>query len=1008
MVIIFTISLILQIILMFMLRLITINCYCLLILTCISVVPLFAQNTQNWQQKIATTLQVTLDDKQHMLRAHIMMDYTNNSPDTLHYIYMHLYPNAYKNNQTALAKQFLRDNITKFYYSTDEEKGWIDSLDFKVNQVKTIWEKTADIDVVKLLLPSPLLPGSTVEIATPFRVKLPIVFSRLGHAGQSYQISQWFPKTAVYDNKGWHAFPYLNYGEFYSEFGSYDVSITLPKNYIVMATGNLVNEEEHAWLQTLYKETLEDTKKRDTISDTAYKTIRFTENNIHDFAWFADKKWKVGIDTIVDTNLLQPVIAYSCYFPHNHAIWKHSLEHAKQAIVGFSNKIGAYPYQTVKIVEGALKAGGGMEYPTVTIINAVSSVDALQQVVVHEIGHNWFYGMLASNERQHAWMDEGFTSYYEQKICNENKAVNTVRLFDEDRLYRAVSAAVNNAHGSQPICLHSNDFSEKNYGLDLYYRSVKMIAYLAAYMGTDIYNNAMQQYFMQWQFKHPSPEDLQNVLQAATNKDISWFFTTAITSALNPDFKVGKKINENQILVHNKRALKVPIQVYYVNGTDTVFSEWKISNAKVDTVTFEQVPDNNAVINISPVIPDTWYSNNSSKQPFKIRAFMGLNDQAGNKMWIAPALGYNLYDGFMLGGLLHNLSIPTSKVQFGLAPMFGFKSQELSGAGFVHYDIYFKKGFINKIAWSLQGKSFTFFSNKSRHYPDLRYYKLAPAALFHFRKPYFNGKIERSLRLKLYAIQLEKYTGYVQIDNEYYPSSVKKEPVSWYYTMQYLHKNVSVLNPFSYQLDLQANKEFIKLGLVGKVKIDYGRKNKGVNLRGFAGKFIPLVDHINSQARHFLTINHGGVNDYLLDETYIGRTARNDFWANQSSGHEGAFYSNTALYARPIGLSDNWMLGANVSIDLPFSPLKIFGNFVYSKPSAYFLNLQENTWQYEMGLELKINDWFAVAAPLIVSKDIRDYRRFILGDAIFWRTLSFRINLAQLQYDKLAIQALNL
>ncbi|MCK7473948.1 MAG: hypothetical protein MZV49_11405 [Rhodopseudomonas palustris] len=184
------------------------------------------------------------------------IEYINNSPNELEYIYFHLWPNAYKNGETALAKQKGKFNNWHEYESMI---GYIDSLDFKINGQSAKWEiDSKHIDIRKLILNNPLKPGEKIKITTPFYVKIPYcTISRLGHGGQSYQITQWYPKPAVYDKYGWHQFPYLNMGEFYSEFGSFDVSITLPQNYVVGATGDLQNPEELIWLDELAKRTAE-------------------------------------------------------------------------------------------------------------------------------------------------------------------------------------------------------------------------------------------------------------------------------------------------------------------------------------------------------------------------------------------------------------------------------------------------------------------------------------------------------------------------------------------------------------------------------------------------------------------------------------------------------------------------------------------------------------------------------------------------------------------------------
>ncbi|MFM2195443.1 MAG: hypothetical protein RL092_1043, partial [Bacteroidota bacterium] len=178
-----------------------------------------------FQQDVAYTIQVKLDDTKHMLNGSESFTYKNNSQNELKEIYMHIWPNAYKNSKTALARQLARMKNFVLFTTLEENKGFIDSLDFSVNGQKVNWTYHPEhIDICIINLPTPLKPGQTCTIATPFRVKLPSgSISRLGHVGQSYQITQWYPKPAVYDRTGWHAMPYLTQGEFYSEYGSYDV-----------------------------------------------------------------------------------------------------------------------------------------------------------------------------------------------------------------------------------------------------------------------------------------------------------------------------------------------------------------------------------------------------------------------------------------------------------------------------------------------------------------------------------------------------------------------------------------------------------------------------------------------------------------------------------------------------------------------------------------------------------------------------------------------------------------
>src|ERR1700741_3980797 len=231
------------------------SCYFLLVFTHCT---MLAQDGY-FQQEVNYKITVQLNDIKHELAALEELKYTNNSPVELPYLYFHIWPNAYKNNQTDLAKQLLENGDTHMYFADEKELGFIDSLDFKVNGSAIKWEiDPKHIDICKLFLEQPLKQGESITITTPFHVKIPSAeISRLGHLDQAYMITQWYPKPAVFDANGWNAMPYLNQGEFYSEFGSFDVSITLPKNYLLAATGDRIDQdnEEEKFLEDKFEET---------------------------------------------------------------------------------------------------------------------------------------------------------------------------------------------------------------------------------------------------------------------------------------------------------------------------------------------------------------------------------------------------------------------------------------------------------------------------------------------------------------------------------------------------------------------------------------------------------------------------------------------------------------------------------------------------------------------------------------------------------------------------------
>lgn len=227
----------------------------------------FAQGAADYfQQETNYTIDVELNDSLHTLEGTVDIEYKNNAPQALNEIYLHLWANAYKTKTSEFTKQKLEQGNRDFYFAPPSDMGGFEGISIRINgKVATwnYWKKSKEI--VKIELTKPLASGETLLINTDFKLQIPASYSRLGRVGQSYQMTQWFPKPAVFDKDGWHLMPYLDQGEFYSEFGSFDVKITLPKNYVVGATGVLQTPSEKEFIDQRIQDTKDgkdDTWKR--------------------------------------------------------------------------------------------------------------------------------------------------------------------------------------------------------------------------------------------------------------------------------------------------------------------------------------------------------------------------------------------------------------------------------------------------------------------------------------------------------------------------------------------------------------------------------------------------------------------------------------------------------------------------------------------------------------------------------------------------------------------------
>ncbi|MEA3316467.1 MAG: M1 family metallopeptidase, partial [Bacteroidota bacterium] len=556
-------------------------------------------NAQEYfQQEVNYTIKVELNDKANELYAYESIQYTNNSPDNLDFIYFHLWPNAYKNNSTALAKQKIYSKGKHILFENKKQQGYIDSLNFKVNGEKVnIVYDNENIDICKIILNKGLKSNETITITTPFHVKLPKgTISRLGHLKQSYKITQWYPKPAVYDKNGWHAMPYLDIGEFYSEYGSFDVSITLPKNYVVGATGNLVTESEKKWMQqkafeTAQKENWSDSIIKTPKSSKELKTIRFTENNVHDFAWFADKRYNVQKDTVILPHSGRKVNTWALYPDNERKLWNKSNEYINDALYYYSLWYGDYAYNNCTAIFGRRgSVGNGMEYPTITAIGHSSNAFMLEMVIMHEVGHNWFYGMLGFNERRYPWMDEGINTFSEMRyfatkypdtnrlhnMITENKKLAKflgIEKFPYKQMQKIeylISASLNI---DQSASLTSTDYTSMNYAFITYAKAGRVMHHLHKYLGEKKFNKIMQKFFAEWQFKHPYPEDIKKAFEENTKENFDWLFTDLLTTTKKIDYKIKRK-KENLILVKNKGDINSPLSISGVKNDKTVFTKW--------------------------------------------------------------------------------------------------------------------------------------------------------------------------------------------------------------------------------------------------------------------------------------------------------------------------------------------------------------------------------------------------------------------------------------------------
>ncbi len=927
----------------------------------------FCQPENYWQQEVNYNITVSLNDREHTLTGFEKIEYTNHSPDTLHFIWFHIWPNAYKNDKTAFSDQLLENGNTGFYFSDKEEKGYINRLDFKVDDITAEMEDHPQhIDIIKLVLPSPLAPGKTITITTPFHVKLPYNFSRGGHDGESYQVTQWYPKPAVYDQNGWHEMPYLDQGEFYSEFGNFDVTITVPDNYVVAATGVLQNEEEKEWLKKRASFEWEPEKKRIKkggttktiiqefpVSSNGIKILRYKQDRVHDFAWFADKRFIVSQDTC-QLPSGKVVEVYSYYTSAEKKYWEKSVGFAKDAIRTRSEWIGEYPFSVVSVVQGPESFGGGMEYPTITVISPTRDQNLLDFTIAHEIGHNWFYGVLGSNERRHPWLDEGLNTYYDNRYSQWKYGDKGELQLGKERVSiragerilfetRAISKK------DQPINTESEDLSMMNYGLISYYQTGAWLEWLELTLGKETMDKAMQEYYRRWQFKHPQPADFKKVLEESSGKNLDSAFALLNKKGLLP----------NQQRTGTKSGL--------------IFS-------------FKSHAD---------------YINNPSK----------------NYITFGPAIGFNSYDKLMLGGMITNYKLPPSHFQFFFAPMFGTGSKALTGMGLINYSFYPSRVF-QKIQLGLNGSRFSMndFEDELGDKSFTSFSKLVPSLKFVLKEKSPRSTLHRFIQFKSFFINEEAFSysrdtiiGSAN-DTSFVTRARAIKDNRLLNQLRLVSENNRALYPYSAELKLEQGKDFVRAAFTGNYFFNYA-KGGGLSLRFFAGKFFysgekTVRKQFETDRYHLNMTGPNGYEDYTYSDYFLGRNEFEGLASQQLMIRDGGFKVRTELLAEKIGKTDDWLMAINLSTTIPSNinplnvlpikiPLKLFADIgTYS--NAWERNATGDRFLFNAGLQLPFfKETVNIYIPLLYSKVYKDYIKSTLEKKNrFLKTISFSINMS--------------
>ncbi len=530
-------------------------------------------DNERWQQRVNYYMEIDMNVETNRFQGVQKLDYTNNSPEDLNMVFYHLYFNAFQPGSMMDVRsrtiqdpdRRVGDRISKL---SDDEIGYQKIFSLKKDGIDLQYEVVGTILEVKL--DSPIKPGQTVTFDMTFEGQVPVQIRRTGRdnaEGIRYSMAQWFPKMAEYDYQGWHADEYIG-REFYGVWGDFELKLSIDKDYVVGGTGYLQNPLEigHGY------ENPGDNVNQKIVDGKL--TWHFIAPDVHDFMWAADPEYLHNKLTMKNGTVL--------HFFHqegqNSDNWE-KLRPLTEMSFEYANKyFGQYPYKQFSVIQGG---DGGMEYPMSTLITG--NRGSLLGVTIHESMHDWYHGVLGSNEALHPWMDEGFTSYASSRISQhismatkgESAPVPTIETIGSRSGQGSYlrSAASGN---EEAMSTHSDHYDLNGiYSAAAYGKGAVWMSQMGYVIGEEARDRGLLEYFNRWKFKHPNPNDVLRVMEDVSGLELDWYNEYFVFTTKQVDYGIKDVVGEDQkTKVTLERVKKMPmpmdVVVTYTDGTKEV------------------------------------------------------------------------------------------------------------------------------------------------------------------------------------------------------------------------------------------------------------------------------------------------------------------------------------------------------------------------------------------------------------------------------------------------------
>jgi hypothetical protein len=607
-------------------------------------VAILAFLSSYWQQTADYRIRAELDTDQHRLKAVEYLTYSNNSPFDLETLYCHLYANV----SSDKARWFIEVNNRLFsgFSGLDiSAPGHMDINSIHWGELALEYEVKGT--VLAIYLDARIKPGGSACLAIQYDLQIPGLSSHFGYLGEHYEMTLWYPKVCVFDDQGWHLDESNTIGEFYGEYGSYDIMLDIPGDHIIAATGQRMDDEDIELMESLIaKKKLTATPKR--------RRVRFYADRVHDFAWVCDPDFRV------ERRQIDGIGVYVFFDRTNEKKWRNAGDYTVDVLRCYNDWYGQYPYENLSIVEG--HASAGMEYPQLVVISIDEDpfTRLFEVDIAHEIAHQWFYGTLGSNEIDEAWLDEGFATYSEIRYLEDKYGLES-SLLKQNLLFvppitrrfyhKLVYYLTMTNQLEKPILTSAYEYVDipVAYANSAYSKPALFLFNLEGVLGRARFDRILKQYCEAFKFKHPRTDDFIDICEEVSGEDLKPVFDAFLNTVDYCDWSI-EKVWDNKLMIENKGGIPMPVDILV--ETESGLRVFRIdAKSKIDTIIIPAAAGNIERATIDPygysLEPDYW--NNHHPRKIRISPFFSLPSLDTYQIIWLPYLWYGSYDGVIVG-----------------------------------------------------------------------------------------------------------------------------------------------------------------------------------------------------------------------------------------------------------------------------------------------------------------------------------------------------------------------